>query len=91
MDGFVWANYQHTGHRQTEFNAANADYRDMEAYDLANVRVGVTWDNLEVSLFASNLFDSRGVVRSLRRAPFDPDGAIRVQPRTMGITVKGNF
>lgn len=91
MDGFVWANYQHTGHRQTEFNAANADYRDMEAYDLANVRVGVTWDNLEVSLFASNLFDSRGVVRSLRRKPYDPDGAIRVQPRTMGITVKGNF
>lgn len=91
MEGFVWANYQHTGHRQTEFNAANADFRDMAAYDLANVRVGVTWDNFEISLFASNLFDSRGVVRALRRAPFDPDGAIRVQPRTMGITVKGNF
>ncbi len=91
MDGFIWMNYQHVGHRQTEFNAANADYRDMEAYDLANVRVGVTWEDLEISLFANNLFDSRGVVRALRRKPFDPDGAIRVEPRTLGITVRGYF
>ncbi|WP_417317726.1 TonB-dependent receptor [Emcibacter sp.] len=91
MDGFVWLNYQHVGHRQTEFNRAYADYRDMDAYNLANIRVGVTWDNMEVSLFADNLFDSRGVVRSLRRAPFDPDGAIRVQPRTIGLTAKTEF
>ncbi|PCI34260.1 MAG: ligand-gated channel [Alphaproteobacteria bacterium] len=91
MDGFVWANVQHTGHRQTEYNVNHADYRDMEAYTVANVRIGFEWENLEVSLFANNLFDDRGVVRALRRAPFDPDGAIRITPRTMGITVRGNF
>jgi len=94
MDGFIWTNIQHTGERYTEFSedpALAPNTRRMGAYTVANLRVGVKWDNYEVSLFSNNLFDSPGVVRALRRPPFDPDARIRVEPRTIGISMRANF
>lgn len=91
MDGFVWANVQHTGERHTEFDLLGANHRRMAAYTLANLRVGVKWDNFEISVFANNLFDSAGIIRSLRRPPFDPDAKIRVTPRTIGLSMRVDF
>ena len=91
MDAFIWANLQYVGERFTEFNRATTNDRKMDQYTIANLRIGVEWENLEISLFANNLLDSHGVVRALRRPPFDPDAVIRVEPRTIGITVRGNF
>ncbi len=91
MDGFLWTNIQHVGTRNTEFDLQAANNRRMDDYTLANVRLGVKWDNYEISLFANNLLDSGGVIRALRRPPFDPDARIRVEPRTIGITVRTEF
>ncbi len=91
MDGFIWTNVQHVGTRNTEFDLEAANNRRMDDYTLANARIGVKWDTVEVSLFANNLLSSRGTVRALRRPPFDPDARIRVEPRTIGITVRTEF
>lgn len=91
IEGFIYASAQYIDDRGTEFSRDNVNYREMKGYTTANLRIGVQWQDLEVSLFSNNLFDSRGVVRSSRRPPYDPDASIRVQPRTIGLTVRTHF
>ncbi|WP_436792299.1 TonB-dependent receptor [Aliiglaciecola lipolytica] len=89
--GFAYFNVQYTGDRATEFNEEAANYRKMDAYTVANLRLGVRFDEFEVSLFANNLFDDDGVVRAIGRPPFDQPATIRVTPRTVGLTFRGNY
>jgi outer membrane receptor protein involved in Fe transport len=91
MDWFVWANAQYVGDRQTEFSKDNPNYREMDAYTIVNARLGFNWQTWEFSLVANNLFDDDGVIRALRRPPFDPDAVIRTQPRTVGVVVRKYF
>ncbi|MEP4891926.1 MAG: TonB-dependent receptor [Aliiglaciecola sp.] len=89
--GFAYFNVQYTGDRATEFNENADNYRKMDAYTVANLRLGVRFDEFEVSLFANNLFDDDGVVRAIGRPPFDQPATIRVTPRTIGLTFRGNY
>ncbi|WP_460311679.1 TonB-dependent receptor [Aliiglaciecola aliphaticivorans] len=89
--GFAYFNVQYTGDRATEFNENAENYRKMDAYTVANLRLGVRFDEFEVSLFANNLFDDDGVVRAIGRPPFDQPATIRVTPRTVGLTFRGNY
>ncbi len=91
VNGFLWANVQYNGDRNSEFSLDAPNFRKMDAYTVANIRFGVQWDSFEVSLYANNLFDDDGVVRALRRPPFDPDAVIRTHPRTIGVTVRKHF
>jgi hypothetical protein len=63
----------------------------MDAYTIVNARIGFNWETWEFSLVSNNLLDDDGVVRALRRPPFDPDAVIRTQPRTVGIVVRKHF
>ena len=89
--GFVWFNLQYTGDRATEFNVNGPNYKKMDAYTVANFRVVVRFRHHEVSLFANNLFDDVGVVRSIARPPFDPPASMHVNTRTIGITLRGHY
>jgi outer membrane receptor protein involved in Fe transport len=89
--GFAWFNIQYTGDRATEFNVDGPNYREMDAYTVANLRVGVRVADYEISLFANNMFDDDGVIRAIGRPPFDQPAAIRVTPRTIGITLRGEY
>ncbi len=93
MDWFVWANAQYVGDRHTEFShdPDTSNYRKMDAYTIVNARIGFNWETWEFSLVSNNLLDDDGVVRALRRPPFDPDAVIRTQPRTVGIVVRKHF
>jgi len=91
LEGFAFANIQYTDDRRTEFNENNPNFREMDTYTIANARIGVRFDVYEVSLFANNLFDDNAVVRAIGRPPFDPPAAIRVVPRTVGVTFRGTF
>ncbi|MEO0574522.1 MAG: hypothetical protein AAF004_03600 [Pseudomonadota bacterium] len=63
----------------------------MDANEMYNMRVGVIWKELDVSLYVNNASDSRAVVRALGRPPFDPDARIRVTPRTIGLSIRASF
>ncbi len=91
FDGYLWLNAQHIGERNTEFDTEAANNKVMRSYELVNLRLGVDWERIGISLFANNLTDSRAVVRALGRPPFDPDARIRVQPRTIGLALRGRF
>jgi outer membrane receptor protein involved in Fe transport len=92
LQGILWGNVQYIGDRHTEFNHdPTTNYRKMDAYTVANARVGVQWDSYEVSFYIHNVFDDGGVVRALRRPPFDPDAVIRTQPRTVGLILRKYF
>ena len=91
LEGFGWMNLQYTDDRSTEFSEQNENYRKMDAYTLANLRLGVRFSGYEISLFANNLLDDDGVVRAIGRPPFDPPASIRVTPRTVGVTFRGGF
>lgn len=90
-DGYAWFNLQHVGERNTQFDTESANNKKMNSYELVNLRVGMLWGRYDISLFAHNLTDSRGVLRALGRPPFDPDARIRVQPRTIGLSLRGGF
>jgi len=60
----------------------------MDAYDTLNVRAGVQWSSMEASVFVQNLGNSDGVIRQVSATPFYPDGAYRVQPRTIGASFR---
>ena len=92
MDWFVWANAQYVGERHTEFNHdPSTNYRKMDAYTIVNARIGFNWETWEFSLVSNNLLDDDGVVRALRRPPFDPDAVIRTPPRTVGLVARKFF
>lgn len=91
MLGYVWFGVQHVGERNTEFDTEAANNKLMKSYEVANFRAGVEWGNYQLSLYAQNMFDDRGVVRATGRPPFDPDAVIRVEPRAIGITFRTNF
>jgi outer membrane receptor protein involved in Fe transport len=92
LDGFFWADVQYIGDRHTEFNHdPTTNYRKMDAYTVANLRTGVRWDGFDVSLYVHNVFDDDGVIRALRRPPFDPDAVIHTQPRTIGVMLRKSF
>lgn len=91
IEGYVWGNYQYVDDRATDFSDLQARYRTMGAYNMVNLRAGARVGEVEVSAFVKNLTDSRGVLRALASTPFDAEGAIRVQPRTVGVTVRADF
>lgn len=92
MEWFAWANAQYVGERHTEFNHdPSTNYRKMDAYTIVNARIGFNWETWEFSLVSNNLFDDDGVIRALRRPPFDPDAVIRTQPRTVGLVARKFF
>jgi iron complex outermembrane recepter protein len=91
MQAFLWGNLQYVDDRRTEFSSQNANFRRMSDYSVLDLRAGVVWNDTEISVFANNVADSRGVNRATFRPPFDPESKIRVQPRTVGITVRKNF
>ena len=90
-EGFIFGSYQYVGERFTQFSPKQANYRKMAAYGVVNLRTGVTFDNIEFSVYADNLLDDRGVIRALAASPFDPEARIRTTPRTIGANVRMNF
>ncbi|MEM7612875.1 MAG: TonB-dependent receptor [Pseudomonadota bacterium] len=91
LDSYTWVNAQYVDERSTEFDLENSNNKLMDSYTLVNFRTGIVWDRMDISLFINNLTDSRAVVRALGRPPFDPDARIRVQPRTIGVSLRAFF
>lgn len=91
LDAFVYAGYQYMGERFTEFSPQLSTYRKMDAYNVVNLRAGLTHEGVELSIYANNALDSRGVIRALPASPFDPEARIRITPRTVGANIRVAF
>jgi iron complex outermembrane recepter protein len=60
-------------------------------YHNLNLRAGFVTGNLEVVLYGTNLTDSEGVVQGGYLANLTAAEAVRVQPRTVGLTTRVRF
>ncbi len=65
---------------------------ELPAYNLVNVRVGLSRENWEVALFGNNLTDERAFLALDReRGTRARVGYLTNQPRTAGITLRFNY
>jgi len=61
-------------------------------YNLVNLRVGYKTERFEITAFADNLFNSGGIVSAAANADrLGTDAAFRVRPRTIGVTLRGQY
>ena len=94
---YVGADVSTVSDRLGNFDAA---YRDLfgrritfDGYTTASLRAGVSLGRFDLSVYARNIGDSRGLI-SAGTYPTRPNGAIEVspiQPRTIGATLGVGF
>lgn len=89
--GYIWANVQHNGSRDIMFNKRSANFRMLNSYQMVNLRLGVDWDSLEISLYASNLLDSQAATFVGRPGFVSPGYTYNLRPRTIGLNVRTAF
>ncbi|MEE4450167.1 TonB-dependent receptor [Novosphingobium resinovorum] len=103
--GHVQLAVNYIGKRRSDLrNAENAIKGEFAAYTTADFSVGLKGDNWRAELFASNLFDSNGVINSsvqcLETTCGDPDGASStggvfydyvIRPRVIGLKIGRDF
>jgi len=89
-DPFVRVDHSYIGSAFTGFAGTGTRFGD---YHLVSVRAGLSFGETQVIAFVSNLFDEDAITNAT-----DPGGvfdlrgrAFRVQPRTIGITVRSGF
>lgn len=58
-------------------------------YSLFDVRYRISVDNTDISLFVNNLFDRRGITRTVAEDTGTAEGLVR--PRTVGVTVAWHY
>ena len=88
LDGLLIVNYQHAGAAQITLRAYGAKI-DLPAHNTVNARVGMGWENYEVSLFADNLFNDRHVILP---GPYGILSAnVELQPRVVGLNLQAHF
>jgi iron complex outermembrane recepter protein len=91
---FVRAQWEYTGSRTSFNNVAPPAGRPLDAYSLLNVRGGVTQGPWEMTLFAQNLLDDRGVIGDLIPEGAELSGRPKyfvTRPRTVGLQIKRDF
>ena len=65
---------------------------ELPAYNLANLRLGLTRDAYEIAIYVNNVFDERALLALDReRGTRARVGYITNQPRTMGVTLRFSY
>ena len=84
---FIRGDYQYVSNSYTEFDPAIR--HELPAYQIANLRLGITGEQWTATLFAHNVFDERGILTVedsvLRRAE------TATPPRAFGISASRTF
>jgi len=98
FDAFVWADYRYSGPQRpgTIQNAGASSYDPnigtLDEYDSANARIGLRSSAVEVSVFATNLFDAHPLLSRTHYLTSNPLYTVTtLQPRTVGVTVTQRF
>lgn len=94
MYGFVrgasrWTGSSYGGFSVVPTGAPNPDYL-RPAYNVLEASAGVSWGNLDVTVFARNLADRQTIIQR-PFVQFTSDLAYRVPPRSVGISLSGKL
>lgn len=90
---FVRADLSYVG-RSVSYNNSTANPRQRPGYSLFNIRTGVTLDNVEITMFADNLFDENANLSDTPPLAIELEGRPRIyasRPRTLGLEIRAKF
>jgi hypothetical protein len=59
-EGFIHGNYQHVSNSYNVFDQTVR--RELPAYDITNIRIGLNTQHWSSALFINNVFDERGIL-----------------------------
>lgn len=94
-DGLLRAEVQHVSDTRRNLGTSASERLALvqDAYELVNLRMGLSSANTDVQLFVNNLFDDDTVLYQSysRFAPGNGFEGTQVQPRVIGISVKQSF
>ncbi|WP_160296711.1 TonB-dependent receptor [Sphingomonas sp. ERG5] len=90
---YLRADTQYVGRQYSDFGKLGVPFGD---FTTVNLRAGVRLSGVELVAFATNLFNSNGKMSAVDGTHvggvlLGEAGALRVRPRTLGITVRGDF
>jgi outer membrane receptor protein involved in Fe transport len=97
---FVGGSYRHVGNRLSDFlldpalGFGPATRYPLGAYDVGDLRAGLTHKGWTLTAFVKNVGDERGVLAIAPLTPFpslSPYSAAIIQPRTFGIDLSASF
>lgn len=90
---FARADVRYVGSIDRQFNAGDADNRRYGNYAIVDLRVGSAIPGLplQLSVFASNLFDGSGRVAAQPDSVIFPENYNTIRPRTIGATLQATF
>lgn len=92
LTGFLGGDVFHVGSRGTQLRPNNVAYRDLEAYQLLNLRGGMRGDHWSASLSVNNVFNDDTVINVFDQViGLYPQGLIVNQPRTVVLNVSKSF
>jgi outer membrane receptor protein involved in Fe transport len=92
MTGYMRLDYRYVS--EIEHDMVNTPETRSEAYSVLNLRAGVyVGDQYEFVFYVKNLADDDAVAAADNAAPLHTTGAraYRLRPRTVGVSIRGNF
>lgn len=92
-NGYVRLDHQYVGVAYSDFGLQGARFGGFNSLAL---RGGIDLGRIEFIAFVNNLFDSKGKVSAMdptfiSGVPLSEKTAIRLRPRTIGLTIRGSF
>lgn len=88
VDGFLRADWALTGPSYGSYDSTNPDYH-RPIYGVVNGSLGVSLGRMEISLYANNLLNMQKTIQ--RPALLSVAEGYTVRPRTVGLSVSGDF
>jgi outer membrane receptor protein involved in Fe transport len=64
--------------------------QELPGFGKMDLRAGVKWEKWEISVYANNALDKRGLLNG-GIGSFNPQGFFYIQPRTVGGTIAKEF
>lgn len=94
ISAWVKADYQFTDKQRIRFATTSFDGFPLEAYGIANARLGLDFSSHTVQLFVQNIFDTRGQLGqglSLLTNTANPEMLTITRPRTIGVQISSKW
>jgi iron complex outermembrane receptor protein len=85
---YVRISGQYVGDAYTDFNDNGLKFG---VYTIGNIRAGVKLPHVEVIAFVNNFTNSYGLASALDASSFNVATGYRIQPRTIGLTLRAGF
>ena len=87
--GYATASVSFRDHTQIGFNPTNTFFAELPSYTLADLKLGVRWEHLDVGVFVRNIGDKAAVAGLFKSV--DATRVYSPYPRMIGLSVTGSF